>query len=49
MLRRAAAGAITALVIGFAGAVSPALAQVYPPAPRYCAAPAVPSASADRY
>ena len=38
MLLRAV-GVITALVIGFAGAVSPVLAQIYPPAPRYVPPP----------
>ena len=38
MLLRAA-GAITAIVIGFAGVTSPALAQIYPPSPRYVPPP----------
>ena len=38
MLLRAL-GAITAFVIGFAGVTSPALAQIYPPGPRYVPPP----------
>jgi len=34
-----AAAAVTALVVGLAGAMSPALAQIYPPQPRYVPPP----------